>query len=190
MMAYTQVGYQTQDEPNYRQVLRPIGAYLDRLQARFVTLGETEDGFVWHCFPNGDLTRPLSGMIAHTDVPLLMDQLKAARRVKRGVFGRRPTAAKPIRIGSRKDTVCPEGYEETFRSLGNKLDVAKAIAVLIVERKDTISVNYHFPTPGYLRRDLSRTEFTSDVHEDNFNRDQVARLIATSRSYRNNRYFH
>jgi hypothetical protein len=189
-MVNTQVGYQTQDEPNYRQLLRPIGAFLDRLQARFVTLGETEDGFVWHCFPNGDFTRPMSGMIAHADVPRLMDQLKAARRVRRGVFSMHPPAAKPIKIASRRDTVCPEGYEETFRSLGNKLDVAKAIAVLIVERKDNISVIYHFPTPGYLRRDISRTEFTSDMHEDIFNRDQVARLIATSRSYRNNRYFH
>lgn len=189
-MASTQVGYRTQDEAHYRQLLRPIGAYLDRIQARYVTVAETSDGFLWHCFPNADYTRSMSGLIALDDIPGLMDQLRAARKARRGVFGIRPTAARPHRITARKDTVCPEGYEETFRSIGVRLDRAKALAVLIVERKDLLTVNYRYPTPGFLRRDLSRGEFVSDAHEDNFTSTDITQLISTSRSYRNNRYFH
>lgn len=190
MVVSAKVEHVTQDAPNYKQILRLLGAYFDRVNARYVTLAETEDGFVWHCFPNGDLTRAASGMFAHSDVPNALEQLKSRRQSHTGIFASRRSASKPDRIEWRKSTVCAGGYEETFRSLGVKLDQMRALSILVVERNDCLSVHYYLPIAGYLRRDFSRMAFTGDAREDMYGREQIIDLINTARGWRNNRFYH
>ena len=190
-MVVTQIGFQTQDESRYKEFLRPIGAYLDWLQARYVTVCEIDNGFVWHCFPYGDLTKPVSGMIGRDELPRLLERLRKSRRLRKGIFGRRPHSHRRRQPrGAGIDTVCPDGYEEAFRSIGARLDRAKAIAILIVEQRDKLSVNYRFPVAGLLRRDLKRFDISSNQHEDEFNREQLAHLIAMSRSHRHNPFYY
>jgi hypothetical protein len=183
------IGAQTHDEPRYAEFLRPVGAYLDKLLARHVTFCETEEGFVWHCFPHGDVTRPASGMITHGELPRILEQFKSLRHARRGIFGRWQPARNSKRSTSRGDSVCPEGYEEAFRCLGTHLDRAKAMSVLIVELQDKLLVSYRFPVPGFLRRDAHRLEFMSTQHEDHYSRQQIADLIKAARGKRNSLYY-
>src|SRR5665213_366902 len=120
----------------YKDLLRPIGAYLDFLHARFITVAETEEGFLWHCYPHGNLTQPRSGFIARGNVEALQEEmLKAMQGSGRGWLGKGPRPIKPDRSAQRRKSACPEGYQEALRVLSGKLDDQSAVNVLIIEQK-------------------------------------------------------
>ncbi len=187
-MASTAIGFATQDEPQYRDALRAIGAYLDWLRAEYVTLSEIDDGFVWHSFSRGDLARPVTGMVPHGDLSRLMARLRGERTARRRGAAR-AGAVRSAR-STRRRPVCADGYQETFRTIGARLDKVKALAVLLVERDDTLIVNYRYPVPGYLRRDIQRLALSYGQEEDVFTSKQLADMVAEARGNRHNPFYH
>lgn len=183
------IGHMTEDEPKYRDVLRTIGAYLDWLQAEYVTLSELDEGFVWHCFSRGDLTRPVSGMVPHGDLARLMGRLKSERTGRWRSRSRPRGAIRPSR-SARHHPVCADGYQDTFRTIGARLDRLKAVSVLLVEQGDTLVINYSYPIPGYLRRDLHRLALSCAQEQEVFTSKQLAELVAVARGNRNNPFYH
>jgi hypothetical protein len=188
-VASTAIGYMTQDAPQYRDALRTLGAYLDWLHAEYVTLCEIDDGFVWHSFAKGDLTRPVSGMVPHADLARLMSSLKSKRTG--GIrHANRPVGARRSSTSAHRQPVCVDGYQETFRTIGARLDRAKALAVLLVESDESLIVNYSYPVPGYLRRDLHRLASSYSQAQDAFTRKQLAEMVVAARGNRNNPFYH
>lgn len=184
----TAIGYVTQDEPQYRDTLRAIGAYLDWLQAEYVTVSEIDDGFIWHSFARGDLTRSVSGMVPHGELSRLMSRLKHERTGRHANPSRPPGAARSTRSAPHH-AVCVEGYQETFRTIGARLDRVKALAVLLVEQDQKLVVNYRYPAPGYLRRDLYRIASAYGQQQDTFSADQLVEMVTAARGNRNSPYF-
>jgi hypothetical protein len=182
------VDARAQDEARYRDLLRVVGACLDWQHGRCITVCETGEGMIWHCFSRGDLFRPISGIVPFDHLGQMLERLKQGRRDRRHVFGRRAAYHQPP-AGASGKTACVDGYQETFRTVGARLDIAKASAVLIVEETDRLTVGYRFPVSGFLRRDLTRMEFSSCDHEDHYSRDQLREMVARDRGKRNSRYF-
>jgi hypothetical protein len=118
-----------------------------------------------------------------------IEESQLARRAARGGFFRTKRAKKDG-IALRKGRVCAAGYEATFRSLGERLDLARATSILLVEQRGVLTAQYRFPTPGFLIRNTTRADRQSDVREEVYARDQLLKLVTTSRTYRNNRYYH
>ncbi len=187
-MASTAIGFMTQDEPRYREVLRTIGWHLDSIHAAYVTLCEIDEGYIWHCFARGDLTRPVSDTISHADLAGLSSRLRAERTGRNRLPSHATRAARPAKSAPRRP-VCAYGYQETFRTIGARLDRMKARAVLVVERDDTLIINYQYPVPGYLRRDLFRLAQSHDMAQDAFGHKQLVDMVEAARRNRNYRYY-
>ncbi|HVA89692.1 MAG TPA: hypothetical protein VNL71_07600 [Chloroflexota bacterium] len=176
----------------YRDLLRPIGAYLDFLHARYVTVAETEKGFLWHCYPHGDLTQPRSGFIARGDVGTLQEEmLKAHRPAKSGWFGKGPRSIKLDKKSTqRRKSACPEGYQEALRVLSTKLDDQRAVNVLVVEQKDCLAVRFHGVVPVYLRVNATRADSIPCFRDEQYTGQEMGELTAIARSHRGDRFYH
>ena len=85
----------------YQQLLRPIGAYLDTLDASHLLLAESEEGFIWRCAPRSDPGELLYGVIVHDEVPQLADTMKQRRLGRVPVSGEHPAAAERRQAGQR-----------------------------------------------------------------------------------------
>ncbi|HVC80933.1 MAG TPA: hypothetical protein VNL35_10605 [Chloroflexota bacterium] len=175
----------------YRDVLRPIGAYLDFLRARYVTVAEAEGGFLWHCYPDGDLSTPKSGFVARGEVGTLQEEIdRAGRGVKSGLFGKRPRPMKPDTSKQRRKSACPEGYQEALRVLSAKLDDQCAVNVLVIEQHDCLAVRFHGIVPVYLRFQAMRADSSPGFRDEQFSGQEMSELTAIARSHRGDRFYH
>jgi hypothetical protein len=185
----------------YGYLLRPIGAYLDALDARYVTLAEIEEGFIWHCFSRGDPTTILTGTIALDDIAALIETTKRSkeirgrtqeellrmRRAGRGLF--RKGQAEGPGPEFPPHPVFPEGYEEMFRSLGVKIEDQRGYMVLLVERAASLVVSFSLPLPTYIRVDISRMETFTGFHEVEYSAGELMAIIDTVRGHRGIPYY-
>ncbi|HXT37239.1 MAG TPA: hypothetical protein VN837_16820 [Chloroflexota bacterium] len=175
----------------YRDVLRPIGAYLDFLRARYVTVAEAEEGFLWHCYPDGDLGTPKSGFIARGEVGSLQEEIAKGQRVaKVGLFGKGPRPLKPDKSKQRRKSACPEGYQEALRVLSAKLDDQCAVNVLVVEQNDCLVVRFHGIVPVYLRMNAMRADSNPGFRDEQYSGQEMSELTAIARSHRGDRFYH
>lgn len=176
----------------YRELLRPIGAYLDSLDARYITLAETEEGFLWHCYPHGDLATPRSGFIAREDVPALQEEMARMRQPakRNGWFGKGSRPTRQDKHGWRRKSACPEGYQEALRVLSGKLDDQCAVNILVIEQVDCLSVRYHGVVPVYLRINASRADSIPGFRDDQYTGQEMGELTAVARSHRGDRFYH
>ncbi len=176
----------------YRDLLRPIGAYLDFLHARYVTVAETEDGFLWHCYSHGDLTQPRSGFISRGHVGTLQEEMLKAQQqpAKGGWFGKDPRPIKLNKSPQRRKSPCPEGYQEALRVLSTKLDDKRAINILVVEQKDCLTVRFHGVVPVYLRVTATRADSISAFRDEQYTGREIGELTAIARSHRGDRFYH
>lgn len=179
-------------QTRYEYLLSPIGAYLDSLDARYISIAEIEEGFIWHCFKNGHPDQCLTGAFAYDDIPRLIASVKQekharalaqeealkSRKAVLGLFKRRGNVAEPAQP---PHPVCPLGYEETLRSLGAKLEEERAYCVLLFERAASMLVRYSVPLPTYIRLDVSKIEMTTGFREIEYLRDDLLGIVEDAR---------
>ena len=185
----------------YRYLLRPIGAYLDAIDARYVTLAEFQDGFIWHCASREDPTRLQSGTVALDEFSTLIDTIKSdkeararehdemlrSRRGGRGLF--RKSAVSDAEAEVSPHPVCQYGYEATFRSLGAKLEDQRGYMVLLVERAGSLIVSFSLPLPMYIRVDISRMETFTGFHEVEYSSAELRQIVEEVREHRGISYY-
>ena len=177
--------------PKYRDLLRPIGAYLDYLEVCSVSVAETAEGFLWHGCLQQDLTKSRGGFIARAEVPVLANDMReAGQRSRRVVFGWIGGRPKVIKGRSRRNSVCPEGYQEAFRVLGPKLDEQSAANVLLIERAEGLVLRFSSMLPHFIRLNRLLTEVPLSFREETYDPRQMDALTVTARSYRGSRYYH
>jgi hypothetical protein len=180
---------------------------LDTLGARYILIAEVAEGFVWHSFKDGDPAYAMAGTFAFDDLPALIEsikQLKAARLEARQAelvrmaptkrtllhpLRKQVSIAVPEPEESSPHPICPLGYEETLRSLGNKLEDQRAHAVAVVEREATMLVRYSLPLPSYIRLDVSKQEMWTGLHENEYSPSDLRAMVAESRARRGVRYY-
>jgi hypothetical protein len=119
----------SEQRPTYQNALRAVGHFLDLHVYRHVLLCETADGFVIRALrgSEGDLA-PDAIDLPLCDVQELIDRGGQQRDIPRLDPPRMP--------------LCPTGYEDFLRSLGQELDIAGAILIRIVELSKGIMVSY------------------------------------------------
>jgi hypothetical protein len=185
----------------YSYLLRPIGAFLDTLDARYITVAEIADGFIWHCYRNRDPSKCVSGVIPHDNIPALIEMTKRdkqararandaivrVRKSTRGLFRRRSADADSSEVVLHP--VCPDGYEESLRSVGAKLDDQRAYMIMLVEREASMVIRYSMPLPPYIRVDISRPETFTGFHEVEYSTDEINEIIDTIRDRRGIPYY-
>ncbi|MGH2410174.1 MAG: hypothetical protein ACRDGS_07360 [Chloroflexota bacterium] len=175
----------------YRDLLRPIGAYLDFLRARFVTVAEAEEGFLWHCYPCGDLSKPKSGFVARGAIGSLQEEIdKAPRAAKGGLFGKGSRPLNSDKSKQRRKSACPEGYQEALRVLSAKLDDQCAVNVLVIEQNDCLAVRFHGVVPVYLRINATRADSIPGFRDEQYSGQEMSELTAIARSHRGDRFYH
>jgi hypothetical protein len=167
------------DAPKYRPLLRPIGAYLDTLQATNLMLVEYEEGFMWRCFAREDPSRLLFGVIGHNDVPQLAETMKSNR------LGRVSDLVDDQPI----DAVCPYGYEELLRCLSYKLDKEAATTVLVIEDDSSVLVQFTLQVPVYVQMEPERLISAHYFHEDLLMRSDVEALVKQVSEFRGSRFY-
>jgi tetratricopeptide (TPR) repeat protein len=153
-MATTRVPYHTS--------LRILGRLLNGDKARMVTVCEIEQGFLLHYFQRGEPQCVVSRAI-HTAEVMDLDDLLRKQRGKpapsgslkglHSIFGLRPDEA--LRF-QKAHPLCPMGYEEFLRALGDALDRRHAQAVLIAELDDKIHVEYTVDRADFVVRNGQR----------------------------------
>lgn len=187
-------------QKRYSYLLRPIGAHLDLLEARNVTVAEIKDAFLWHCYRLGHPLQPLTGVFSFAEIPDLIESIKqrkaeaasaeeAERRARKsglGFFRRR----EPVPVVERSvHPLMPSGYEETLRSIGARLEDQRAGALMLAERPGSLLVIYSLPLPNYIRLDVTRMEAYSGMHEVEYSRDELLEIITSVRARRGLRYY-
>jgi len=173
----------------YGQILRTIGAYLNLLQARYVTIAEIDQGFTWHCYPRANLTKSQSGMVTFEDLPKFQEAVRQMGKSRQGLLRR--SKIEISRQALRRHPICPAGYEEMFRTIGQKLDEQRAQQILLVERGDSLIANYRLMAPNYIAFNPNRfDQIVAYSHQLEFQRPQISTLIGAARSFRHSNYFH
>ena len=176
----------TREQPRYRSVLRSLGAYFDQKQARYLTLAEVEDGFIWHYFLPGDLLHPIHGTITNADLPDFLESMKQARMEqaaastpppKRSLLGR--NAPPPLRYS--------DGYEDVFRALSHKFDLDRVSNILLAEGDYGWLISCCLPVPTYVQADARRMRQFNYFHESLWSHQEMAEWIAAVRDYRGER---
>jgi hypothetical protein len=187
-------------QKRYSYILRPIGAYLDLLEARNVTVAEIEDGFLWHCYRLGRPLQAVTGVFSLAEIPDLIESIKQrkaeaaraedaeqrARKHGLGLFRRQeqaPVVERPVH------PLMPSGYEETLRSIGARVEDQRACALMLAERPASLLVIYSLPLPNYIRLDVTRMEAYSGMHEVEYSRDELLEIITSVRARRGLRYY-
>ena len=172
----------------YRLSLRVLGRLLNGDKARTVTVCEIEDGFLLHYFVRGQLNRVAHRAIHSAEVLDLDDMLQkqrgttlqseSFRDLKRIFSSRQPDA---LRF-QKTHPLCPEGYEEFFRSVGQDLDRRNAHAVLICELERNFHVEYTVDRSDFVLRDGLRVAMPGRRQESH-NASQVAEVIRKARLF-------
>jgi hypothetical protein len=166
-------------EPKYRLLLRPIGAFLDSINASQVVLCEIEQGFIWRCVERNNPDFVRSGLISHDEIPELSESMKQSRLGKV-----EDTADSPPEMG-----VCAWGYEELLRCLSDKLDLEAATTVLFIEDDTSVLVQFSLAVPLYVQMEPERMVPSNYFHEDLYTREDIEALIKRLRGHRGSRYY-
>ena len=171
----------TPDHACYTDMLRAIGRHLDTLRATDVTVFEVQDGLAWQAFPHGDLAHPETAMLSFDQLSHLREHSARQRHARlEGKTGR----------GHRhqpRPPLCPDGYAETFRSMGSRLDQANAHTVLITECRGTLILSYHTPIPEYRQRSLPANAPDSAHYQNSFSPEQLHEMVKESTHNRRHR---
>ena len=143
----------------YRTSLRVLGRLLNGDKARMVTVCEVDDGFLLHYFMQGDPCRVNTRAIHSAEV-LDLDDLLHGQRGKpepdgsfkglQTVLGFRQGEALKFQ---KSHPLCPMGYENVLRALGETLDRRHAQAILIHELEDNVHVEYTIDRADFVLRD-------------------------------------
>ena len=150
--------YEGSPRQDYEEVLRSIGAFLDRRGMRDVALIETGDGFIIQGLaPHASEGRPWTEpdlrieremlTLAEDDIARFMDEAIGRRRA-----GRPPTSAVP-----------DDFYEQALRVLGHYIDAQKPRDVLLFEQDRAFVLRLLMATRTGLRHVLA--EFTREEIE-------------------------
>ena len=132
----------------YHISLRVLGQLLNGDKARMVTLCEIDQGFLLHYFVKGDPNQVQSRAIHGAEV-LDLDDFFRGQRGKSEPGG--SLKGLPSIMGFRQGEalrfqkahpLCPMGYEQFFRALGEACDRRNAQAMLITEMDDKFHVEY------------------------------------------------
>ncbi|MDB5076993.1 MAG: hypothetical protein JWO42_3172 [Chloroflexi bacterium] len=166
-------------ESKYGRLLRPIGAFLNTLDATHLTLAETGEAFIWRCFQRQNPAKQLTGVIAHSDIPGMAAAFKRSRAGRVAQAGESP-------LGT---SVCPWGYEELLRSLSHKLDQECATTVMVYEDDESLLVQFSLPVPLYVQMEPERFASVNYFHEEIYSQDDIVALVATMRSHRGSPYY-
>jgi hypothetical protein len=190
--------------PKYRPLLRPIGAYLDTLDARDLVLAETEQGFIWRCFAREDPGQLLYGVIALEDIPQITESIKASRTGRvpdlvideevdqqpRQRFMSRSVQPAPAPQPERRlDAVCPFGYEELLRCLSYKLDREAATSFVLQESAETVLVQFTLTVPVFVQVEPERFNSGNYFHEDLLTSEDIVALVQQVRGFRGTNYY-
>lgn len=169
----------------YKRALRIIGRYLNQRKARVILVAEIEEGYLLHFATDGRLDR-LEGFAIHDDDLLDLEHVFRARRGDvrpAGVF-----AGMQSFFGFRRDeglqfqrshAVCPQGYEETLRTLGSRLDMQRAQNIMVTEMPHQIVLEYNTPVYGAAAR--SGTASKANRRNETYSRAALEELIAAER---------
>ncbi len=187
------VGLAPGGQRRYSYYFQPIGRFLDQLDARYVTLGEIEGGFVWHCYKRGAPLEAISGVIAFEDVQELIESDTRSR----ATVGRNREAERRTRGagwllrhrgrggGSRlPHPLFPLGYAETLLSVGAKLEDQRAYCPLLAERDTSLLVVCSLPLPSYIRLDVTKMETFTGMHEVEYSKNDVHQIVMYYRGRR------
>ncbi len=169
----------------YKRALRIIGRYLNQRKARVILVAEIEEGYLLHFATDGRLDR-LEGFAIHEDDLLDLEHVFRTRRGDlrpAGVF-----AGMQSFFGFRRDeglqfqrnhAVCPQGYEETLRTLGSRLDIQRAQDIMVTEMPHQIVLEYNTPVYGAAAR--SGTASKANRRNETYSRAALEELIAAER---------
>ena len=171
----------------YREMLRPIGAHLDLLQARNLTLAELDDGFMWHYLVEEHAAPPSSATLTYEELSSLGDQVRHAKEAWRAKAARLQGDHEPEPLAQPRYST---GYEDLLRSLGARLEAQQAEKVLIVECGHDLLVRYALMPPAFVRREAVEIGELVSFREDLYSAEQLAELIATMRSRRGSKFFY
>ena len=156
--------------PTYRRLLRPLGAYFDRMHACELTLAEFDSGFFWHFFVSGDLTHAVHGEMPYDEILERDEELKRSRnrgnthkKGLAGMFKPRP----PLKWYS-------SGYEEILRSLAVKFDADCVSSVLLIESGESWLVRTCLPVPLYVQVNQQRRTGLNYFHDSIYMRQELA----------------
>lgn len=146
----------------YRTSLRVLGRLLNGDKARMATICEVDDGFLLYYCAHGDPRRVGSRAIHSAEV-LDLDDLFYSQRGKpeptgslkglQSVFGFRQSEALKFQ---KSHPLCPMGYENFLRALGDALDRRHAQAALIQELDGSVHVEYTIDRADFVMRDGQR----------------------------------
>ena len=170
----------------YRTSLRVLGRLLNGDKARMVTVCEIEQGFLLHYFQRGEPRCVVSRAI-HTAEVMDLDDLLRQQRGKpapsgslkglHSICGLRPDEA--LRF-QKTHPLCPMGYEEFLRALGDALDRRHAQAVLITELDDKIHVEYTVARADFVVRNGQRMVLPGR-RQESYTAQQILSFVQTSR---------
>jgi hypothetical protein len=167
------------NEPKYRHLLRPIGAYLDTLNASNLLLAESEEGFIWRCSSRANPANIRFGVIGVEEIAHLAEAMKRHR------LGRVPDLYDEPAV----EGVCPYGYEELLRALSFKLDKEAATSVMVIEDDDLILVQFTLQVPTYVQMEPVRMVMPHYFHEDLLGRAEIEALVKQTREFRGTRFY-
>ena len=171
----------------YRELLRPIGAFLDDAQARDVVLAEIQGGFTWTYMVRGSEAPARTDAIAYEELPRMRDRM---RRRKKALEAEHKRVTGMLTMPNNVLPMYPLGYEERLRSLGAKLDSQHAEQVQIVELGPNLLVRFVQPPPGFVRRAQESAGEVVRFREDSYDAYEIGELISKSRSRRGSKYYY
>lgn len=171
----------------YREALRPIGAFLDSIQAYDLVLAEIDGGFLWSYFQTGEFQPARSATISFEDLPKLREHFQRAKRAAHAAPDTGPLIDAET---SQILPMFPNGYEEKLRSLGAKLDSQYARQIQVVENGTDLLVRFVLSPPAYMRRVQPSLPDMLQFREDVYSAAETRELIAASRARRGSKYFY
>lgn len=179
------VGFTPGGQRRYSYYLRPIGAYLDMLDVRSVTIAEIEDGFVWHCYKRTAPLEQVSGVFAFSETPGLIESVKRSKETlarNREAERQSRRSGWPFRRRENEPEETPHplfplGYEVTLSAIGSKLEDQRARNPLLAERDASLLIVYSLPLPGYIRLDASKMETYTGMHEVEYSGEAIREII-------------
>ena len=171
----------------YGELLRPIGAFLDNAKAQDVVLAEIQDGFTWTYRVRGTSAAARNITVGYQDLPRLREQVRRGRRSSSTSI---VESADLVTLPSNVLPMHALGYQEKFRSLGEKLDSRHAEQIQIVEIGPSLMVRFVLPAPRFLRRTEQSDGEMVRFREDTYDTYQLAALISEARGRRGSRYYY
>lgn len=170
----------------YRNSLRVLGRLLDGDKARMVTVCEIEQGFLLHYFQGGEPHRVVSSAIHAAEVMDLDDLLQKQRGASttfgpsKGFSGLLGLQQRGARRFQQSHPLCPMGYEEALRSLGNALDRRSAQSIVLSELEKHIHVEYVVDRADFVVQNGQRIA-QAGRRQESYTAKQLAELVQSRR---------